>query len=89
MQSGMSATLSRKRKFGQLEIGDVFLYDGHLYRKESELSALLMRWAGEDQEVTELVSHRFFPEIIVELPSDQDRAGSSSASVEVDCGSNI
>jgi hypothetical protein len=74
MEAATLGTLSQTCEFGHLEIDALFLYHEQLYRKESELSALLIRWASSDQEITELVSHRFFPEIIVELPDDSDEA---------------
>jgi hypothetical protein len=63
---------SRKSEFGQLKPGDAFLYHDQLYRKESHLSALLVRWATGGEEITERVSHRFYPEIVVDLPDDAD-----------------
>jgi hypothetical protein len=63
---------ARTCEFGQLDIDDLFLYSDQLYRKESELSAVLIRWANGQLEITECVSHRFFPEIVVELPDGDD-----------------
>jgi hypothetical protein len=72
MDSATLDTLTRTCEFGQLEIDAPFFYDDQFYRKESELSALLVRWASGREEITERVSHRFFPEIVVELPDDTD-----------------
>jgi hypothetical protein len=64
---------SRKCKFGQLDIDEHFLYHGQLYRKESTLSAILIRWTDGRLVTSERVSHRFYPEIVVELPADDDQ----------------
>ena len=62
----------RECEFGQLQVGDVFLYHNQVYRKESELSAILMRWMPCAEELSEVISHRFFPEIVVNTPGDDE-----------------
>lgn len=64
---------SQDRNFGELKIGAVFLYHGQTYRKESEDSAVMLRWADEDLVINEHVSHRFFAEIIIQLPEADDK----------------
>lgn len=61
---------SETRQFGELAIGELFVYRDQLYRKESENSAELLRWI-DGEEVTEYVSHRFFPELVVTLGDEQ------------------
>ena len=63
---------SEDRMFGELEIGAVFLYHGQTYRKETEKCAIMLRWAHEEEVITERVAHRFFEEIVIELPESED-----------------
>lgn len=63
---------SQDRSFGELKIGAVFLYHGQTYRKESENSAVMLRWVHEEDIITERVSHRFFEEIIIQLPEPDE-----------------
>ena len=63
---------SEDRNFGDLKIGAVFLYHGQTYRKETEDSAVMLRWAHEDEQIIERIAHRFFEEIIIQLPESED-----------------
>ena len=57
-------------EFGRLRVGETFNYRDQVYRKDTELSAILIRWMPNAEELSEVVSHRFFPEIIVEILED-------------------
>ena len=63
---------SEDRIFGDLEIGAVFLYHGQTYRKETANSAVMLRWAHEEVAITEHIAHRFFEEIVIELPESEE-----------------
>ncbi len=58
--------------FGQLKIGAVFRYHNQSYRKEGELSATILRWADGEELKGERVSHRFYPEIVVQISDSED-----------------
>ncbi len=50
--------------FGELGLGELFLYHGQTYKKESEAFAQLLKWpCGET--LDEYVSHYFEPQIVV------------------------
>jgi hypothetical protein len=73
-QSKTQDMTSHDRNFGQLKIGAVFQYQGQTYRKESENSAMMLRWANGDDELSEHVSHRFFAEIVVQISDSEDES---------------
>jgi hypothetical protein len=77
---GTARMSPRKCAFGQLNNDDAFVYKDQLYRKDSELSAILVRWSTGVEASEERVIHRFFPEIVVELPDEEGHAGQGTAS---------
>ena len=58
--------------FGQLKIGAVFRYHKQTYRKDGEITATMLQWADGDKVIGEQVSHRFFPEIVVQISDSED-----------------
>ena len=58
---------SKNSNFGKLKIGEVFEYHGQTYQKESEDSALMLQWVTGEEVSEEMVMHRFFAEIVVQI----------------------
>ena len=75
-QSRTQEMTSHDRNFGQLEIGVVFQYHGQTYRKETDDSAIMLRWVSGQDLIDEVISHRFFAEIVIQIPVSEDENAS-------------
>ena len=63
---------SQNCDFGKLDVGTVFTYHDQTYRKETDDLAVMLKWVTGEEVVEERILHRFFAEIVVQVPGESE-----------------
>lgn len=61
---------SESPDFGNLDLDQLFRFQGSLYRKQDQRTAVLIR-DEKDEPVTNLKTHTFYPEDTVEVVTEE------------------